>query len=396
MPPYPHKVLRGPFKKTAAVCLAFFLCVLAAALVLIFSVKPPPLSMNDLHLAWLVSPEQFFPQDPAAASSGLKARLSINPELSRLDNGVVSFSAVKPPGSYRIFCVGGSTTKGWPFHKTLSYPLLLSAYLAKALPGRKVEVINAGLMASDSVSDLELVRELSAYQPDLFLVYEGRNDAWDYPLRSGFTSRLLKAHIFLLRHSGLYTLLRNRFFPDEGVFDHAKKIRDWARVSHGQFKLYKSAFTGNLGAMRREAGGAPVVFLTQAVYRDGTPLEKKVAVSNGWLRELASVDKAGLIDIAAAFEKAGQKENLMIPSPLVHPDVEGYCLMAEAVAAELKKRGLVAPAPAWRPYAPADVCRAVAGRSLPALREAYGRLSDIFKTLGYQGTAAYYRSRAGR
>jgi hypothetical protein len=244
-------------KKAVVLFLASFLAAVVVALAFMLPAKTRQLSMNDLHLAWLVRPGRFFIEDTAATSSGRPVLLRITPELSKLDNGVVTFSPVKQPGAFRIFCVGGSTTKGWPFHATLSYPLLLSAYLAKALPGRNVEVINAGLMASDSVSDLELVRELSAYQPDLFLVYEGRNEAWGYSLHLGLMGRLLKAHIFLLRHSGLYLLLRDLLFPDKGVFDHGEKVREWAYVNRVNFKAYKPVFTGNLDAMRREAWVRP-------------------------------------------------------------------------------------------------------------------------------------------
>jgi hypothetical protein len=99
-------------------------CVALAALLLPnLLLKPLPLPMNDLHLAGLVSPGRYFVADSTGAAAGL---LRTAPELTRLDNGTETFSAVKGPGKFRIFCVGGSTTRGWSFHKELSYPLLLA------------------------------------------------------------------------------------------------------------------------------------------------------------------------------------------------------------------------------------------------------------------------------
>src|SRR5262249_14883562 len=51
-----------------------------------------------------------------------RGMLTTDPLLVRADNTVRSFSAHKAPNALRMFCVGASTTAGWPFHQRSGYP----------------------------------------------------------------------------------------------------------------------------------------------------------------------------------------------------------------------------------------------------------------------------------
>ncbi|OGS12462.1 MAG: hypothetical protein A2234_00180 [Elusimicrobia bacterium RIFOXYA2_FULL_58_8] len=348
--------------------------------------QPFPLNINDKYLAWIVSPGRFFVETPG----GL---LRTNPDLVGLDNGEDSFSKVKAPGVFRIFCVGGSTTRGWPFQHSLSYPLLMSRYLASALPGRKVEVINAGFLASDSYSDLPLVRELAAYSPDLLLVYEGRNDAWNFTLHSGLLCVALKAHVWLARNLRLYGLLL-KLVPRGGAFEHAGQIRKLAFAASGVRNEYGGAFKENIEKIGVAAGKCPVLFLTQVIYPGVPGFEQEAVRSNGHLRELAAEKKIKLLDIDKVFAGFPQPLDVLIPPPLVHPNVGGYCLLAYTVSGSLKREGLIFPARDWRKLEPWPVCRDSVSSSRAALGDTLLRLADLFGQFGDASAAARYRAEA--
>ncbi|WP_459933639.1 SGNH/GDSL hydrolase family protein [Fundidesulfovibrio butyratiphilus] len=89
------------------------------------------------------------------------------------------FARKKPKNTYRIVCLGGSTTYGVGSKPGLGYPELLQRLFE--LTGRdrpvKVEVINAGVMGYHSWHSLIRSRvELDVLQPDLYLLMDGLND----------------------------------------------------------------------------------------------------------------------------------------------------------------------------------------------------------------------------
>ena len=86
------------------------------------------------------------------------------------------FALDKDTDTYRIFCVGGSTTYGRPYNDMTSFCGWLRAMLAKADPTRKWEVVNAGGISYASYRVAKLMEELIAYKPDLFIIYSGQNE----------------------------------------------------------------------------------------------------------------------------------------------------------------------------------------------------------------------------
>jgi len=86
------------------------------------------------------------------------------------------FLKIKEANSYRIFCVGGSTTFGRPFMHKTSFCGWLDSFLKAAEPDRNWEVINAGGVSYASYRVANLMRELTSYQPNLFIVYTGQNE----------------------------------------------------------------------------------------------------------------------------------------------------------------------------------------------------------------------------
>ena len=99
------------------------------------------------------------------------ARVAFNPSTSP-----DFFLVPKPPESYRIFCLGGSTTVGYPFWYNGSFSSYLRDRLRMEFPGKRVEVINVGMTATNSFTVLDMAQDLMEFEPDLLVVYDGHNE----------------------------------------------------------------------------------------------------------------------------------------------------------------------------------------------------------------------------
>lgn len=86
------------------------------------------------------------------------------------------FSAEKASQTVRVFCLGGSTTYGRPYDDPTSFAGWLRELLPLADPSQQWEVINAGGVSYASYRVAAVMEELTAYAPDLFVVYTGHNE----------------------------------------------------------------------------------------------------------------------------------------------------------------------------------------------------------------------------
>tara|TARA_Y100001936_G_C16044341_1_gene653680 strand:+ start:242 stop:1765 length:1524 start_codon:yes stop_codon:yes gene_type:complete len=88
------------------------------------------------------------------------------------------FSEIKPPNTYRIFMVGGSTMFG---AGATSDETTIPGYLQQLLNEKDfefdIEVINSGIQGADSNAELNLIKhKILNFQPDLIIIYDGWND----------------------------------------------------------------------------------------------------------------------------------------------------------------------------------------------------------------------------
>lgn len=86
------------------------------------------------------------------------------------------FPAKKPANTKRVFCLGGSTIYGRPWDDQTSFAGWLREFLPTVSPAQGWEVINAGGISYASYRVAEVMRELSQFEPDLFIVYTGHNE----------------------------------------------------------------------------------------------------------------------------------------------------------------------------------------------------------------------------
>jgi len=83
----------------------------------------------------------------------------------------------KPPGTFRIACLGDSQTFGHGVGDDESWPANLAACLHERLPGRSLEVLNCGVGGFETEEELALYeKRVRAFHPDLVLLGFFLND----------------------------------------------------------------------------------------------------------------------------------------------------------------------------------------------------------------------------
>ena len=138
-------------------------------------------------LLWMVGVQPVLSQeDPFVGFSGnvpLLVETSVDgrPVMEPAENKLrwfnhQTFPKAKPDNTFRIFCLGGSTTYGRPFDDKTSYCGWLREYLVEVDPTKNFEVINAGGISYASYRLVKVMEELAEFEPDLFIVYTGHNE----------------------------------------------------------------------------------------------------------------------------------------------------------------------------------------------------------------------------
>ena len=138
------------------------------------------------------------------------------------------FSRAKPPGTFRIVCLGASTTFGAESSSDDgTWPRRLEQLLQSTHPDRRIEVINAavgGYVSDDNLKNLR--HRVLALDPDLVIYYEANNeivrDTSELAIREGlvdsegrrqpaWSSALSRISLtFDLAYKNLAILLRSR------------------------------------------------------------------------------------------------------------------------------------------------------------------------------------------
>lgn len=86
-----------------------------------------------------------------------------------------TIAALKGPKTLRVFVLGESAAMGDPDFK-FGLPRMLEVLLREHYPGRKIEVVNAALVAINSNVILPIARDCAKRQGDLWVIYMGNNE----------------------------------------------------------------------------------------------------------------------------------------------------------------------------------------------------------------------------
>ena len=148
------------------------------------SVVLSPLVLLELVLRLFVAAPAIHPDDPYVSFSGISPLFVLNSTGERFETAEgrldsfrpQSFTARKNPEMLRIFCLGGSTVQGRPYSVESSFTTWLKLNMDAARPGTDHEIVNCGGISYASYRLVPIMRELLAYEPDLFIIYTGHNE----------------------------------------------------------------------------------------------------------------------------------------------------------------------------------------------------------------------------
>jgi lysophospholipase L1-like esterase len=177
------------------------------------------------------------------------------------------FSPVKARGTFRVICLGESSTFGYKNRDDETYPFQLQQRLRRR--GLPAEVINAGFPYYNTGSILSLLNaELLSYDPDLITLYAAYNDT-SWPTQVGVIGR---AALWVQNHSIAYLLTRDSMGSlvskvERRVYDRAipQKLRDQAfREDDDRVAQRYRANVRTIVDIARSRG-IPLVVVTQPV-----------------------------------------------------------------------------------------------------------------------------------
>ncbi len=358
-----------------------------------------------------------------------------------------TFSRSRSENTFRIFCLGGSTTAGFPFEFQVPFPARLKSLLSSQYPRTHFEVINLGLSAVNSFTVLDFIPEVLAQKPDLIIIYMGHNEFYGAygsasAVSAGRSGRIIRAYLGLQRLR-LVQMVRAAVIAatPAGRQDHENSTlmeqiaaRRGIACRSAQYELTLDNYRRNLELILRKCrrAGVPVIAGTLVSnLKDQPPLDSishsqtdpatgretgdltarcdELLEQGEYARALASAhelvardslnagywyrvgraqlalgdslaalasltaakerdlirfrasedfnriltavtraDGAGLVDIRRLFALAspGEIPGAELICDHLHPNPEGYLLMARGFAGEISKRGLVHARPA--------------------------------------------------
>jgi Tfp pilus assembly protein PilF len=158
-----------------------------------------------LRIAGLSAPEPLIIDVPA--SNGTLRGFNVHAGKRYFSEGQTAvpmltpevFPRTKSPKTFRVLCLGESSTAGFPFDCQVPFPWQLGRILSEAYPDRTIEVLNAGMSAISSYVIVDMLPELLETEPDLVLVYTGHNEF--YGVYGGSTALSMGGSDMLVRAS---------------------------------------------------------------------------------------------------------------------------------------------------------------------------------------------------
>jgi lysophospholipase L1-like esterase len=320
------------------------------------------------------------------------------------------FLKEKPRNGYRIFVLGESSAAGFPYGNNITFSRILNRRLSDAFPEKHIEVVNTGLTAINTYTELDFMDEILAQKPDAILIYTGHNEYYGAlgvgSMESVGKYRWIVNASLNLQNFRTYQLVRNSISTLVQEFSGKSSIAEAGDPSatlmerivkkkiipfgSENYNLGTHQFKENLNEIIRKARSAGVKVLVSELVsniRDNEPFES-VEGSN-YPSAIQVYEAARRDELQGKYEEAKQKFNLakdldalrfrapeefntiirtvaaeyQIPVvPLVtyfeshsphgiigarllhehvHPNVDGYFLMADAFFETLRKENFI-------------------------------------------------------
>ncbi|MBL7153224.1 MAG: SGNH/GDSL hydrolase family protein [Phycisphaerae bacterium] len=277
--------------------------------VLRLCVPAPAVDLDDPYVSFSGVRRLFVPDSTGRRFETAKERLkAFRPQ---------SFAAVKGPGAFRVFCLGGSTVQGRPYAVETSFTTWLELNLRAARPDADFEVVNCGGISYASYRLVPIMRELLVHEPDLFIIYTGHNEFLEdrtYERVKKMPRTLMRLHLALLNlrsySLGNQLLSRRRggrssksVLPVEAQakLDFEDGLKSYHRDNAWRRGTI-AHFGRNLESMVRISGGAGVpVILVNPVsnLKDCRPFKSQFGVG------LSEQQKGRVVELRARAGKLG-------------------------------------------------------------------------------------------
>ena len=357
---------------------------LIAGLLAALTLTVTELALRTSHASSIYREVRKYPPHPFLQATPVMAAGDVNPQGFRGD----PITRAKPPLTFRVFTIGGSTTLGVNNDYRDSYPFLLQAQLRERYPGVNIEVQNAGCAwytsAHALVSYQIFVRE---YEPHLVIFFEAINDMvrsfappWlsvgefkeDYshylgpyarmlgpdagysaPLSSWLTVNVVRRRMgadpdpFNIRNRDNVARLAGRLreVDDPPFRSLASYRRFYDTVIHTVQSDGHTIFTASQPSIyradlspeeRRLLWFAPLLSADDGTYPSLAAMERGMAMYNAAAREIAGARGVPFLDFAAAVPKT--------PAHFiddVHMTSRANAILAEMVADRIEAAGLV-------------------------------------------------------
>jgi tetratricopeptide (TPR) repeat protein len=200
------------------------------------------------------------------------------------------FPLRKPANAFRVFCLGGSASAGWPHPADEIYSAYLRNALQRTYPDRVIEVINVSAHAYAAYRVRLIFQQIIHFDPDLIIIYSGNNEFIEkrvYSEHESWVSPAMTAldHLYLVRRIKGSSLGRrlwpeNTLLPEERqhvAYEQWSKIEQLAldlRRKPDQYEKVKEHYRFSIQSMVSAARerSVPVILLTVPVnLRDWHP-----------------------------------------------------------------------------------------------------------------------------
>lgn len=290
----PHS---GPLRTAILILLPIVLILgLLEAAARVYEIWSPPLTV-DIGQGFTEQSRLFVsdPHDPAMMTTNPSKTVSFRAQTFRRE---------KPPRTFRVFALGGSSVN----YLDYEFPLLAQR-LADALPDiDTAEIINCGGLSYGSHRLVLVAREVLGYQPDLILVYSAHNEfeELDQLALARRESVWLQA---LLTRSAMYRFIRDRVAARRlHAIEAARRRQAIAESPPDTGKTWNYVYTDEQKAERMRAYRANLAAIIEACRSAGTPIVIGTVPSNLMRPNLYGTDMAAYETALALFREGRYEE----------------------------------------------------------------------------------------
>jgi lysophospholipase L1-like esterase len=289
-------------------------------------------SVRDPMLTYDAAADLYIPT-PGYEVKGAKIHIKINSLGFRGDE----FSQVKPPHTFRIVCLGASTTFSAEVSSNQAmWTARLQDKLRAAHPGVNVEVINAavgGYVAADNLKSLR--HRVLPLDPDLVIYYEANNeivhDTQLLAIDQGLLAKDGRRQSALVSHLSKMSLLFDLAYKNLSIMWRSRDAST-PKMDRVPANL-PDHFIGELDEMRAELAARHVPFVLSTFivkYRRDQDRQTQIANADVAFYYMPWMSIDGMLDAIdrynAAIVEYGKRADLPVidDRTIIPPDAEHF------------------------------------------------------------------------